>query len=182
MVAASGSQGLVVLLGRPAGPSTTTSTSLYPRPRPFGLPASSRPEIFGGSHTYDLGAPTPSVAAGDFNGDGHTDLAAVTESYNPSEAGLKLSFLYQDGDGSLRRAVRFDTDAVLSSGGTATSMAVAAGDVDGDRLDDVVVRMWGASTSSSSATAASPIASTARWSSATERTSSTSTVTAEVTS
>ena len=40
-------QGLIVLLAKPAGPSTTTSTSMLPPASPFGLPTQSPPAIFG---------------------------------------------------------------------------------------------------------------------------------------
>ncbi|HET7720990.1 MAG TPA: FG-GAP-like repeat-containing protein, partial [Acidimicrobiales bacterium] len=134
-------QGLVVLLGRPAAPPTTTSTSVLPPASPYGRPTSSMPDIFGGVQTYRLpfrgGA--ESVAAGDFNGDGRTDLATVNDPV--SDTPLQVFVFYQGADGSLSRSVAFDTDGALDSASPPMDPSVVAGDLDGDGRDDLVLKM-----------------------------------------
>jgi hypothetical protein len=134
-------QGLVVLLGRPAAPPTTTSTSVLPPASPYGRPTSSTPDIFGAAQTYRLpfGGGAKSVAAGDFNGDGRTDLATVNEPLYATS--LQVFVFYQGADGSLLRSVAFDTDAELDSGSLPINPSVVAGDLDGDGRDDLVLKM-----------------------------------------
>src|SRR4051812_6229321 len=66
-----------------------------------------------------------SLASGDFNGDGRTDVATA------NFAGTDFSVLLGNGDGSLQ--------APRNTGGPNNQSDVATGDFNGDGRDDVVV-------------------------------------------
>ena len=73
--------GLVMLWGQPAGPSTTTSTARFATTVATTPPAGSPRPLFSAPQAYDLdNAAGESVVAGDFNGDGRTDVALSTRS------------------------------------------------------------------------------------------------------
>ena len=135
-VVANDRHGLVILWGQPAGPSTTTSsvrlaTTVAPTPAP-GAP---RP-LFTAPQGYDLDAYPASVAAGDFNGDGRTDVAMSSSSGRDPANESKLFVFYQGAGGALERAVKYDTEG---SRGYRDVMALAAGDLDGDGATDLVL-------------------------------------------
>ncbi len=85
------------------------------------------------SFNAGIGYPAPErpdgVAAADFNGDGFADLAVATETPN------KVSFLFNNGDGTFAAPVN-----VLTGGGTGPGF-VAVGDFDGDGDFDVAVAL-----------------------------------------
>jgi hypothetical protein len=75
-----------------------------------------------------------SVATGDFNGDGHRDLAVTNSPSNSAGSGQDgLTVLLSDGRGGFRRTA----DAPLATGRAPTQLVVA--DLDGDDRDDIAV-------------------------------------------
>jgi hypothetical protein len=77
-----------------------------------------------GLYVYQVGASPGSMAAGDFNGDGRTDLA-IADSHSNT-----ISVLLSDGDGTFRPAV---------SRAVGSSPQILAGDFNGDGHLDLVV-------------------------------------------
>ena len=135
-VVANDRHGLVILWGQPAGPSTTTSsvklaTTVVPTP----APGSPRP-LFTAPQGYEMNAYPESVAAGDFNGDGRTDVAMTSTSGRDPVNENKLFVFYQGAGGGLDRAVRYDTEGARGYG---DNMALAAGDIDGDGASDLIL-------------------------------------------
>ena len=76
-----------------------------------------------------------SIAAGDFNGDGFTDLASLSESSSGDYIGL-IGIYLSNGDGTLTQK-----GSTFSSGGTAfaNGMSIAVADVNRDGILDIVV-------------------------------------------
>jgi hypothetical protein len=87
------------------------------------------PGTFGPAQTYDLGGPPTSVAVGDFNGDGKSDLVATAAD---SAGHATVNVLLNKGDGS----GAFGAAQTYALGGTATSVAV--GDFNHDGKLDIV--------------------------------------------
>jgi hypothetical protein len=81
---------------------------------------------FGLAANYCAGSGPRSVDAGDFNGDGHTDLVSAVDT--------GVAVLLNNGDGSL-------ADAVIYSLGELTITA-AVGEVNGDGILDLVASTW----------------------------------------
>ena len=138
IVVAGDQHGLVLLWGQPAGPSTTTSTARLATTVATTPPAGAPRPLFSAPQAYGLDAIGESVVAGDFNGDGRTDVALSTRSKSNPTTRYKVFVFYQAADGSLPRAVGFDTDAAIGAGDV---MVLAAGDLDGDGRTDLVLRM-----------------------------------------
>jgi hypothetical protein len=78
---------------------------------------------------YNVGSAPNSIAAGDFNADGHQDLAVTN--FN----GNDVSILIGNGDGSFAAPVNYTTGISPS--------AVAIGDFNGDGQADLVVSNYG---------------------------------------
>jgi VCBS repeat protein/List-Bact-rpt repeat protein len=74
-----------------------------------------------------------SIAAGDFNGDGKLDLATTNCDCPPG--GGNVSILLGNGDGTFRPHVEYDT--------AGSSWALAVGDFNGDKKDDIAVAYGG---------------------------------------
>ena len=79
--------------------------------------------------SYAVGSPPVSVAVGDFNGDGHLDLAVANGTVS-----ITVSILLGNGDGSFQR---MRTYVVSNESGIASSVAV--GDFNGDGKLDLAV-------------------------------------------
>src|SRR5215471_13038911 len=88
-----------------------------------------RPAAFAGGFatvkTFNVGTDPQSVAVGDFNGDGHPDMAVANFSTN------NVSVLLGNGDGTFRAAVNYATGH--------SPLSVAVGDFNGDGRLDLVV-------------------------------------------
>src|SRR5439155_566200 len=80
---------------------------------------------------FDAGSGPVSVAVGDFNGDGHLDLAVANVGTDPSFTDGSVSVLLGNGDGSFQTARNFP------AGRNPSSVAVA--DFDGDGHADLAV-------------------------------------------
>src|SRR5262249_31051746 len=90
---------------------------------------------FQGTWNYDLGRGStfsalqaPTVAVGEFNGDGISDLAVAV----PSPG--RLLVLLGNGDGSFRQVFDFEAGSVSS---------LAVGEFNGDRIQDLVIALSG---------------------------------------
>jgi hypothetical protein len=137
MVIADLVNGLVVLWGQVPGPSTTTSSTRLPTTVPTTAPPGPPSPLLSAAQEYDVRAAGESLATGDFNGDGRTDVAMSTGFKFDPDNDYKLFVFYQGADGSMARAVRFDTDGPFDN----NPMEVTAGDIDGDGRPDLAVRM-----------------------------------------
>ena len=135
IVLASAASGVVVVRNQPAGPSTTTSTSILQTTTSTTVPPGVPTPLFSAAQAYGVGGPSESLTAGDFDGDGRTDLALATghPASNPENDSALFVFLQGSG-GSLGKVVRYDT------GGGWSDRYLAAGDLDGDGRTDIVLR------------------------------------------
>ncbi|HEX8342999.1 MAG TPA: CARDB domain-containing protein, partial [Tepidisphaeraceae bacterium] len=77
----------------------------------------------GGSTIYDL-------AVGDFNQDGHLDVAALGEGFGGPDSQSRLTFFYGDGTG----AASSSSDTFIDA-----ANAIATGDVNNDGFDDLAI-------------------------------------------
>src|SRR5207245_2522825 len=82
-------------------------------------------------HNYAVGIRPISVAVGDFNGDGHVDLAVANVGTPNSGSDGSLSILLGKGDGTLAAAQTYLTGSAPSS--------VAVADFNGDGILDLGV-------------------------------------------
>ena len=137
IVIADDQHGLVMLWGQPPTPSTTTSTAKLATTVATAPPPGTPRPLFSAAQQYDLDAAGESLAAGDFNGDGRTDVAMSTRSRSNPDTAFKVLVFYQAPDGSLPRAVSFDTEGPAGYGDV---MELASGDLDGDGKADLVLR------------------------------------------
>ncbi len=135
VVVAGSQSGLVVLVAQAAAPSTTTSTALLPE-NTSTLPCCSTAPLFAEPQIYGVSSRSQGLATGDFNGDGRPDLAMATAGHTDPANDHKLFVFLQGPTGSLAKIVRYDTD------GVSADAFLAAGDVDGDGDDDLVLRKW----------------------------------------
>ena len=87
---------------------------------------------FGPDVHYQLPIIPFGLAAGDFNGDGHTDLAVTTMATTTRLPPKSVAVLLGNGDGTFQ-------PAVLSQGGEQRATPVLAADLNGDRKPDLVV-------------------------------------------
>jgi hypothetical protein len=88
---------------------------------------------FQGPVAYGSGGyPANSVAVGDVNGDGHTDLIVANGQQSPTNKNGKVSVLLGSGDGTFQTAISYG-----SGGQGATAVAVA--DANGDGKLDLLV-------------------------------------------
>src|SRR5437899_2425683 len=85
---------------------------------------------FGAAQSYAIGNNPTAVAVGDFDGDGHLDLAVTNGGSYPNYQG-SVSVLLGKGDGTFGVAKSYATGSY--------SVAVAVGDFNGDRLPDLAV-------------------------------------------
>ncbi len=117
--------GLVqVFIGKGDGTFTTSSASAYPT---------------------DSTASNPvGLIVGDFNGDGKPDLAVVNNYGSPASS-AKISILINNGKGGFNPAVTYALSTVATE--------ITAADVNGDGKLDLVVPLYGTSTTAGSAVA-----------------------------
>ncbi|MEA2687283.1 MAG: hypothetical protein QOE93_2478 [Actinomycetota bacterium] len=136
IVAADDQHGLIVLRNQIPRPSTTTSTSMLPTRTPtVPVPGPSAP-LFSAPQAYDVSSDPKTIATGDFNGDGRIDVATATSGPWDPDNDEKVFVFLAGPDGSPAKSVRYDTDAEGSD-----VIVLSAGDLDGDGLTDLVLRM-----------------------------------------
>jgi hypothetical protein len=92
--------------------------------------------------SYVPGNQTPVIflAAGDFNGEGHTDLAAVTRA--PGQAGSELNVLLGQGNGTFQTQVNLTTGAgvyAVSVGTSSSEASLTVGDLSRNGVPDLLL-------------------------------------------
>lgn len=92
-----------------------------------------------GSGLVAVGSTARAVAVSDVNGDGRNDVVFVTDYYDSPDNDGKLFVLLQDASGGLSVPIRYDLSGSYSS----RPFSIAAGDVNGDGRNDVVVALTG---------------------------------------
>src|SRR6266481_3523225 len=111
---------LVLALLLPASMASSTA-----RAKSSDGPAAGCAVSFGSFRSFDAGFSPISVASGDFNGDGHKDLA--TANYGSND----VSILMGNGDATFNAAINYEVGINPTS--------IATGDYDGDGNADLAV-------------------------------------------
>jgi FG-GAP-like repeat len=89
---------------------------------------------------YAAGPNPFAVATGDFNGDGVADLAVANRNCSTCQLSSSFSIMLGNGDGSFQPPTQFST-------GTSTDpRAIAVGDLNGDKVKDLVVANYATGT------------------------------------